>query len=186
LDGNIAQNVFNAVVTGGGSPWADADVVADALEWVEDMYAHIVTSLSDEIDGSQVQVYLYDSVDDDWDEVGTTAWVFNPSGATDQLPRGVAALINAKTQDPDVQGKKYVPGFTESSVADGLYTAGVITILGDFADEWLTGFVGGTSAADWQPGVWSVVDTVFRFATGVSIIPTIPAYQRRRKRGVGV
>lgn len=186
LDGDIAQNVFNAVVTGGGSPWASANIVADALDWVETMYLNTVNAQSDELDGSQVQVYVYDAVDDDWDEVGTTAWTFNPAGAGDQMPRGVAGLINAKTSDPDVSGKKYLPGLLETNADDGLWSSALVAILANFAGDWLTAFVGASSSADWAPGIWSPTATNFFIATGTAIIPTIPAYQRRRKQGVGV
>ena len=185
-DGDLAQNVFNAVVTGGGSPWDDADIVDDAVAWVAAMYAIIVAVQSDEMDGSQVQVYEYDSVDADWDEVGSDAWAYNPTGTGDQMPRGVAGLINAKSVDPDVSGKKYVPGLMETNADDGLWSAALITILANFADDWVTGFVGGTSGADWAPGIWSPTQVNFRLMTGDVIIPTIPAYQRRRKQGVGV
>lgn len=186
LDGDIAQNVFNSVVTGAGGPWLEANILADALDWVETMYLNMVGSMSDESDGSQVQVYIYDSVDDDWDEVGTTAWTFNPTGAGDQMPRGVAGLINCKTSDPDVSGKKYLPALLEQNADDGLWSSGLITNLGNFADDWLTAFVGASSSADWAPGIWSPTHTNFYLASGTSIIPTIPAYQRRRKQGVGV
>ena len=186
LDGNLAQNVFAAVITGSGGPYDEGDILADALTWVGTMYANLTTSMSDECDGSQVQVYIYDSVDDDWDEVGTDAWTFNPSDSAHQLPRGVAALINCGTTDPDVQGKKYLPGLGEASADDGLWGSSVLGVIGDFADDWLTAFVGGTSGADWQPGVWSPTNTNFFAADGTAVIPAIPAYQRRRKRGVGV
>lgn len=185
-DGNIMQNVFNAVVTGAGSPWADADIVADAKAWADDMYANITSLVSDELDGSQIQVYVYDAIDDDWDEVGSDTWTWNPTNTANQLPRGVAALINLKSSDPDISGKKYVGGFTDDVTTDGLWEPGVLTALALFAVDWYTGFVGGTSAADWAPGIWSVVETVFKLATASAIIPTIPAYQRRRKRGVGI
>lgn len=185
-DGNIMQNVFNAVVTGGGSPWDDADIVEDAVSWAEDLYFNITSKVSDECDGSQVQVYVYDSVDDDWDEVGSQVFFWNPSGTTDQLPRGVAALINLKSSDPDISGKKYIGGFVDGANTDGLWTASSITDLASFAVDWYAGFVGTDSGADWAPGIWSVADTLFRLASTTAIIPTIPAYQRRRKRGVGI
>lgn len=185
LDGNLNQNVFNAVVTGAGGPWDDEDIVSDAITWVLAMFGNLTGSISDECDGSQVQVYTYDTVGEDWDEVGTTPWTFNPTNANDQLPRGVAALINAKTGDPDVQGKKYLGGLTEEAVDDGLINAGTIAVIGDFGDDWVTPFVGGTSGADWDPGVWSPTTIALYGLTGTIITPTIPAYQRRRKRGVG-
>lgn len=185
-DGNVVQNVYNAVVTGGGSPWDSADIVLDAISWAEDLYFNITTSTSDHMDGSMVQVYEYDSVDDDWDEVGSGAFVWNCTGTSEQVPRGVAALINLKTTDPDVSGKKYIAGGVEGNLDDGLWSSTYLTVLLSLAVDWYAGFVGTDSGATWTPGVWSVVGTVFRTALPSIVLPTIPAYQRRRKRGVGI
>lgn len=185
-DGNVNQNVFNAVVTGGGSPWADSDIIDDAEVWLDTMYDNITLSCSDELAGNEVIVYKYDPIGDDWDEVGSQSWTWAPSVAVDQLPRGVAALARLWTTDPDVQGKKYLPGFTEQAVTDGLLVAGSITNILAFAADWYNPFVGGTSGATWTPGVWSVVATVFKAAVDHIATSTIPAYQRRRKRNVGI
>lgn len=185
-DGNICQNVYNAVVTGGGAPWDPADITDDAELWADDMYLNIAAHMSDELDGSTVTVYEYDAVDDDWDEVGVVAWVYNFTNATDELPRGTAGLVNFKTTDPDVSGKKYVPGFCESSIDGGLLNAGVLTAIGNYALDVMTPYVGGVSGATWTPGVWSVVGTVFKAFNLSAITSNVMAYQRRRKRGVGV
>lgn len=185
-DGNIAQNVFNAVVTGAGSPWDDDDIVDDAVSWAEDLYYNLTSWVSDEIDGSQVQVYVYDNVDDDWDEVGTESFTWNPTDTNAQLPRGVAGLINLKTIDPDVSGKKYIAGLTEGGAVDGLWSIDIINAMISFGVDWYAGFVGTDSGADWAGGIWSPTDTVFKLAATTLIVPTIPAYQRRRKRGVGI
>lgn len=186
LDGHLNQNVFSAVISGTGGPYDEADIVDDALAWVNTMYGNLTASLSDELDGSQVQVYVYDSVDDDYDEVGSTSWSWNPTNADQQLPRGVALLINAKTTNPDVSGKKYMGGFGEGHVTDGLLPAATITLLDNFADDWVTAFVGAVSGGDWVPAIWSPTMTNALALNGVTVIPTIPAYQRRRKQGVGV
>lgn len=185
-DGNLVQNIFNAVVTGGGSPWTDDDIVEDAITWAEDLYGNITTFVADTIDGSQVQVYEYDAIDDDWDEVGSGPFVWDPTGNTDELPRGVASLINLKTTDPDVSGKKYVGGMVEGNLSSGLWSAATVAAILAYAVDWYTGFVGSDSAATWTPGIWSVVGKVFLAAVAQVVIPSIPAYQRRRKRGVGV
>lgn len=186
LDGDIMQNVYNAVIGGTGGPFTDSDIVSDALDWLGTMYPNLVNQMSDECDGSEVRVYIYDASDDDWDEVGSAAWTFNPTGASDQLPRGVAMLINAKTTNPDVNGKKYVGGLIEDGVVDGLLSAGVVTALANYADDWTDLFTGATSGASWVPGIWSPTMTNFLAMSGAYIIPTIPAYQRRRKQGVGI
>jgi hypothetical protein len=186
LDGNIVQNVFNAVISGTGGPFDEGDIVADALDWLGLMYAEEVGRIQEDLTGSEVRVYIYDSIDDDWDEVGSDAWTFEPTSASDQLPRGVSALINAKTLNPDVNGKKYIGGLTEDSSLDGLWSSGEIIALGAFAAEWITTFTGGTSGASWVPGIWSPTRTNFFPFSGTVIVPTIPAYQRRRKRGIGI
>lgn len=185
-DGEVNQNVFNAVITGGGGPWDAEDVVDDALDWVETMYATLVGQLSENLTGSHITVYEWDPVDDDWDEVGTSAWTFEPTQVVDYMPRGVAALINAKTVDPDVSGKKYIPGTIEGKALDGLWEAAFITALGLFAAEWGAPFAGAITSATWGPVIWSVVGEVAKLMSEEYIIPTIPAYQRRRKNNVGI
>lgn len=185
-DGNVNQNVFNAVVTGGGGPWDDDDIVTDANAWGFVMYNNLTARTSDELAGNEVIVYKYDALDDDWDEVGSSAWNWVPTSATEQLPRGVAGLVRLWTTDPDVQGKKYMPGMTEAFLVDGLWSAAMITDLLAFAADWYAPFVGGTSGADWAPGIWSVAQTVFKLAVDHYATSTIPAYQRRRKRTVGI
>ena len=186
VDGNIMENVFNAVITGAGGPFDDDDIVDDAVAWCDDMYANLTTTVANNVDGTEIRVYEYDSIDDDWDEVGSAAWTWDPSNAADYLPRGVAFLINAKTLDPDVNGKKYIGGLTEDSPTDAIWTAGTIANMALFAIDWYTGFVGGTSGASWTPSIWSVVGTVAKAMSGTVILPTIPAYQRRRKKGIGI
>lgn len=185
LDGNIMQNVFNALIDGGGGPFDDDDIVADAVSWMQDIFGNITANVSTQVDGTQCQVYKYDAVGGDWDEVGTGIFVWNPSAAVDQLPRGVAALILARTTNPDVQGKKYLGGITEASVTDGLWYGPQMTQNLLAAADWVTDFVGSDSLADWNPGVWSPTDTILYLMSGTYSANIIPAYQRRRKRGVG-
>lgn len=184
-DGNLAMNVFNAVIAGSGAPWDEEDVVSDALDWVDAIYSNLTAAVTDELDGSEMTVYEYDSSDDDWDEVGTVAFTWNPTGAGDELPRGVAALLNCRTIDPDVSGKKYFAGLTEDSNQDGLWVAAAIASLADIAADWLTPFVGTETTADWAPVIWSVTKKTPYLMTGAFAAPTEPSYQRRRKRGVG-
>jgi len=185
-DGNVAQNVYNAVVTGGGSPWTDEDIVDDASEWMNAIYSNLTTALSDELDGNEIIVYKYDAFDDDWDEVGSNSWAFDPTNTNDQMPRGVAALLRLWTTDPDVQGKKYIPGLTELGAIDGLFSSGTLTALLLAAADWYAPFTATTSGALWTPGIWSVAGTVFKAAVDHYGVSAIPAYQRRRKRNVGI
>lgn len=185
-DGNIMQNVFNVVPTGGSPPYDEVDVVDDMEDWLDNMFANLTIHVVDTVDGNEVIVYEYDGVDDDWDEVGSQAWTWDPSSATEEMARGVAGLVRLWTTDPDVQGKKYVGGLSESALTDGLFNSGALTALLAFALDWYTPFVGGASGATFTPGIWSVAGTVFKLALDHYAASAIPAYQRRRKRGVGV
>lgn len=185
-DGNVNQNIFNCVITGGGSPWTEEDVIDDCSDWLDNMYANMGGNMSDEIAGNEIIVYKYDALDDDWDEVSSQAWVMNASQVSDQLPRGVAALLRLWTTDPDVQGKKYIPALTETDLEDGLFSAALIAFLLAMAADWYAPFVGAASGATFAPGIWSVAGTVFKLAIDHIATSTIPAYQRRRKRNVGI
>lgn len=185
-DGNVNQNVFNCRMSGAGSPWDDDDIIDDAEDWLDNMYANLVANMVNDIDGNEVIVYKYDVANDDWDEVGSQSWTYNPTHATEELPRGVAALVRLWTYDADVQGKKYIGGMNEADLEDGLWASGLITNLLAFAADWYLPFVGATSGGTFTPGVWSVVGSVFRQALDHFATSTIPAYQRRRKRTVGI
>ena len=185
-DGNVNQNVFNCVMGGAGAPWAEADILDDAEDWLDNMYANMTGHCSDEIDGNELIVYKYDAVGDDWDEVGSQAWVWNPTSVTGQSARGIAGLVRLWTEDPDVQGKKYIPGSTTAWQVDGLIPAAIVTALLAFGADWYAPFVGATSGGTFTPGVWSVVNKVLEVALDHIATSTIFAYQRRRKRNVGI
>lgn len=185
-DGNVNQNVFNCLITGGAGPYDDQDVTDDMEDWLDNMYLNLTTSISDELDGNEVLVYKWDTVGLDWDEVASQAWTWNPSQALEQLPRGVAGLVRLWTEDPDVQGKKYIPGICEGDNEDGLLGGALLIALLAFAADWYTPFVGAASGATFTPGIWSVLGSVFRLGVDHIAANAIPAYQRRRKRNVGI
>lgn len=185
-DGNVNQNVFNAVISGGGGPYSDSDVADDAEDWLDDMFANLTSGQSDEIDGNEVVVYKWDAGGGDWDEVASQSWSWNPTNTGDQLPRGVAPLVRLWTEDPDVQGKKYLFGTCEGNSTDGLLTSAFLIDMLAFAADWYLPFVGSATGATFTPGIWSVVGSLFVAGVDHIAASAIPAYQRRRKRNVGI
>lgn len=186
-DGEIAQNVFNCVISGGGGPWDDEDVLDDCQDWVVDMFTNLPAQMAPEISGNLVTVYEWDPIDQDWDEVGANAWVFaGTAGGGSGLPRGVAALVTVKSEDPDSDARKYLPGFSEGALTDELFVAGALIAMLAFGADWLVPFVGATSGASFAPSVWSVKDLVAKTLVDTIIASAIPAYQRRRKNNVGI
>lgn len=185
-DGNVNQNVYNCKVSGGVGPYSDSDVADDMEDWLDDMYLNLVAVMSDEIDGNSVTVYKWDVTGQDWDEVFSQSWTFNPAGTAEQLPRGTGILVNLWTEDPDVQGKKYIGAITEAHLEDGLYSASLLVQALAFGADWLLPFVGAATGATFSGGVWSVVGLLFEAAVDHISTSAIPAYQRRRKRTVGI
>lgn len=185
-DGNINQNVYNCLVSGGAGPYDDQDVADDMEDWLDNMYANLVTVCSDELDGNEVLVYKFDVPGDDWDEVASQAWTWDPTSSSDELPRGVATLARLWTVDPDVQGKKYLGGLVEGTIVEGLISGATLVLYLAFAADWYTPFVGATSGATFTPGIWSVADTLFYAAVDHLAVNAILSYQRRRKRNVGI
>jgi hypothetical protein len=186
LDGNIMENVFALEIIGSGGPFDDLDVVDDMVDYADEMYTNINAHISNNVDGSEVKVYVYDAGDDDFDEVGSAIWGWDPIGTQENMPSGVALLLNCRTTDPDVNGKKYLGGVTEEALSDGILVAGLITTMAAFSVDWVSDFIGATSGAEFLPGVWSPTRTAFVPMSGTVFIPSVPAYQRRRKTGVGI
>lgn len=185
-DGNVMQNVFACDIVGGAGPYDEADVIDDLVTWVEDMYTTLNAQITHLVDGSQVQVYRWDAVGGDFDEVGSDPWTWTPSQATEALPYGVAGLLNAKSVDADSSAKKYLGGICEGSSVDGVWETVMLAAMVNFGGEWVQSFVGAITGATFNPGVWSVKDSLLNAFVATVIIPTTPAYQRRRKQGVGI
>lgn len=182
----IAQNIFYAVITDLVTSDEEDDVVADMKTWVQAMYTEVAAHMYDGINGSDVKVYEYDPIDEDWDEVGSDTWNINFTLATDMAPHGVAGLAHAKTIDPDVQASKYLPGFGDVGFAGSALSAGLVTAITDFCGVWVTGFTGTETGGTVVPGVWSTVGVVFKLFNGNFVVNGLAAYQRRRKPGVGI
>lgn len=182
----IAQNIFYSVVADLTTSDAEEDVVTDLVTWVEAMYTTLAGIISDDVVASDIKVYEYDSIDDDWDEVGTSTWADTFSSTSDMMPHGVACLIHARSTDPDTHGSKYIAGLSENNALDSDITGAAVAVLANFADDWVDAFIGIETGGTFGPGVWSEVGTVFKLFNGNYTINGLIAYQRRRKPGVGI
>lgn len=185
-DDVIMQNVFHVVLTSVVGDNDASDVVTDLVEYVEDIYTELNALISADVDASDIKVYEYDSVDDDWDEIGTDAWSDTFAGTGHKLPHGAAGLILLRTLDPDVTGKKFFGGFVVGVMNGTSLGAGQLADLALAAAEIVSSFVATTTSNVYTPGVWSVAQNNFRAFNGSYTVNAVPGYQRRRKPGVGI
>lgn len=109
-----------------------------------------------------------------------------PSGA-EILPAGVAALPTWSTGFARSRGKKFLYGMIEANLVNGLFGSTTMANLALFAAGLVSALASGTTPAfSLQAGVAvKGPPLTFRpFITGHTT--AVPAYQRRRKVGVGV
>jgi len=181
----FACNVFQAQLAQ-ATPHAIADltVLTAVGVWLTDLLApmapHIVVDCV--IDVCQV----YKKIGTLWNLVGPAPVIFTPGSIGDPLPSGVAALVTAYTPTSKVIGKKYFPGLSEVGQTAGLWIGGVLSAMMQSGLVWINTFdCDPPSEGRFYPGVWSLKKVAFvGFAPSLST-RDVPAYQRRRKQGVG-
>ena len=182
---SVAQNVFNVILSTAGSSSDEDDVLTDLKTWATDMYAHLTGSIADDVAGDLVEMYEYDTGDDDWDKVNFDTFTYSPTNTNDMLPHGAAGLVRMPTTDPDVIGRKFVAGIAENAQSESDWNASTLSNLSDFASEWATPFVGAATGASFTPVVWSPTKSAGFPTSGSVVVSGLVAYQRRRKPGVG-
>lgn len=181
LDEQSIQNVFYCLVT---TAWPDLGQALDDIQSIlSDGYALIKEKQTDHLTSDHIGVH---NITQD-ETYGEIIWTEDYPGGTDDtseyLPGPVCALGRVGTWKPRVQGRKFLAGFTETNLADGKWGGGVISDVGDFM-EWfyLTTHGAGDAVCDF--GLYN--PDLDEFNLGHTIFSdAVPAYQRRRRIGVG-
>ena len=185
-DSVVAQNVFYVMFNDDGTSADEEDVLDDLVDWIEGAYDTIKTYLVSAITMDDIHVYVRDTGENDWDEVGVKDVNVTMSGGSDMIPHGVAALLHMGTTDADVTGSKFIGGIIDNSLTTSDFTSGVLTALALWGLEWVGNFVGTATAATFNPGVFSVAKNAFFVSDQIGLLNAQCAYQRRRKPGVGI
>lgn len=161
----------------------ESDTDEDIQGGMRDLYTTIESSISSDV----VTVELR------WRNItqnGPTRFIaFNNTytgglGTGDMLPPGVAALLIMRTGTVGVQGKKYLPPFTEPSNNGGTLIGVGAVDMNNLATQVMTGFDGDGTALHYNFVVYSRT-----LGTAHSLISALKrptfAYQRRRRAGRG-
>lgn len=177
--GQTVLNVWHAVSTDAGD---DDDAMDEMAAKLDDLYSIV----NGEMDASLSYVGINFKNITENVVMGTRTWPSLSTGgyaSIDALPLGVAACISFPTGIPGVRGRKFLPAYTEGSLVEALWNAATVDSLEDFAVDAVAGWLGSTIVGPW---VFGVVDKVGAFQPYDSyIVNNVPAYQRRRKQGVG-
>ena len=174
------QNVFHLKLIN-ISTATQLQLRTDIAEYLEDIWGTLVGLMHTSITFDEIQLF---NVTQNTPEP-TVNWPTLVAGSAsgDPLADGVAALTLGRTGVSKRIGKKYFALFTEGALTLGLWTATTVTALTTAAADWIAPFT-GISTATWDPGVFTRLTSAFT-AFIEAVVSDIPAYQRRRKRGVG-
>lgn len=183
-NGSVAQNVLHWILT--NEDVADGTVLDAIAGWITtDFGAEWADMGSDECTMTEVEadiVQIGGTVDRN---IGTETLDIDGELPSSVLPAANALYLQANCLPAGVFGRKYIPGLQEAGVAAGLWVGSTLTdgaaMLADYMDTIVVPVIGGILV----PGVPSSKTSAFEPFTGVGFLDTVPAYQRRRKPGVG-
>lgn len=180
---DIAQDVYNVYhLYTQNAPTLDDDLFLGLVASVlNTAYSEIVGIISDDVNFDSIQMY---NLTQDY-EVGEVAWPSLTSGSssTDKMPPQCAALVLFDTNTPNSQGRKFLPPFTDSSLAiDGTLNSSALADTAAFAADFLDSVEPLGADALW--GNWNASQQTFSewlFANARDFYAT----QRRRYVGSG-
>lgn len=179
LQGQEVMNVYHLFLTDGAPDWQVAD---DCVGWVSTVHNYHAQMASDALTFTSIEVY---------NETAETFLGEYPYNALtdgnlsqDPLPNGVAGLITFPTALAKTRGRKFYAGLSELLTTQGLFVGIALTQLTNIAGFALLPYLGVFSGSYLVPGVRTSTGGFQVFTA--ALLSNIPAYQRRRKQGVGV
>lgn len=184
-----AQMVHHYRVSAGSE--SDYAAIATAIEsnW-STAYTPLLGEIDNGISANFVRVAEWDFTANEWDgKAEVAANFYDGTNVGEMVSHGVAALLRFITLELRRQGRKFLPGFTETAIIQGAWTGthlGLLVTLAAFLDNPFA--AGGVTL---QPCTFNDTPTSPRFEThsdfsGTSLVNTFASYQRRRRPGVGI
>lgn len=148
------------------------------------------THLHANMDSTECELFVWDPILNRYDGTSQIGWTtFNGVNVAEPLPNQVAGLVKFFTAVGRRQGRKYIPGLTESGWTGASWSAGLVTAMGVWAaiQDNLVPATGVTMF----PGVFnstvgSALFETFEPFAGVTAVDTVASTQRRRKPSVGI
>lgn len=174
------ENVFDLHVDTGGTG-NDQDFMSDMADWLDTAYQELVGDLHpgllfQTVDGFNVSAK---------EPLPSLPWPSLHGGTSggDLMATGVALVTLFHTLKSRVIGRKFIGGLTETALVGGNWASGVVSN----AVSWTLLIAAGPTMTTWG----GTVSFVIYDKLGVPRLPIrfvangTPAYQRRRRAGVG-
>lgn len=180
---SIAQNVFTWELTDAAAD--EDDLLADLSAWASNIWGGAWDALSAvDCELFLVEVDLLNGDGTVMANIGSDVFSIPGTNDVDVASPAVSGYIQAESTRTKSLGKKYLPFITEESITDGIIvTAAMVhlaALFGIYVDP-----LALTVTGILVPGVLSRITETFQEFTGSGYTTDVPAYQRRRKPGVG-
>lgn len=187
--GMLAQMVYHLKGKSGTAETASV-VAAAALAAHQAAWLNIDNDLDSELAATVQELLQWDFTLNRWDGVDTRPFTAL-DGLTigDMQAHGVAGLVKIFTVAARRQGRKYIPGYIEGNVGNGILDGPTLTNLALYAAALDNDVVAGALTLEF--GTFNTEPTspifeTFSAASGAVQAEAVVAYQRRRKPGTGI
>lgn len=160
-------------------------LVANCATWWDQMLGHMESSITTLATSGAMTVYHVDDANGDETILDDDVITFNPSAAGGMSPHGACALLSGQVFQDRGVCKLYFPGIADNLLTnEGLWNG---TVLADLALAGVQFLVGpnAVNGINLEVGSWSKATLTFKPIGTSATAQAIPAYQRRRKPGVG-
>lgn len=187
--GMLAQMVYH-LKGKTGTAETPAVVAAAALTAMELAWTFIDNDLDNQIIGTVQELLQWDFTLNRWDGIDTRPYAALAGLTVGEIQaHGVAGLVKIFTVAARRQGRKYVPGYAENNISDGVIAPGALTNLALFASSLDNDVVAGALTLAF--GTFNTEPTSPLFETFSEASQSVQAegvvaYQRRRKPGTGI
>ena len=164
---------------------SDPEVLQALVDWITNDWATTWDSLagtSSELTSVEVSVVNPDGTTNR--TIGSQNINHAGSVAGASTPGGVAGYLQANTAIPKTRGRKFVPFLADNSVTAGYLASGALGPMAALLTDYLTNVPYNTVDV-LGPGVLSRTLLQFVPFNNSGTYTDVPAYQRRRKPGVG-
>lgn len=178
------QNVFHFLMT--DDEPSDSGLLEGIATWVTDVWADDWAGIAASVANVEyIDVDVVNTLGEVLRNVGGAVIDVSGESVTQVTSAAVSAYILAYTELPKQRGSKYIPGLSEDAVASGSLNPAVLGVMASLLADFLMD-ISIPDGGSLTPGVLSkTLGTFVPFLTS-GALEVLPAYQRRRKAGVGI
>lgn len=183
LDHSLEGKVMNVWwATQYSNECSDTEFIQAAKGRLETVYSYLVNLMPDTVAFDEIRFYNI-SQSRPMDTTGWPTFTTGTVDVADPLPSVLSGLVFGRSGFPRVLFKKYFGPFTEANQVDAEWDSAIVTNISLGVTLWMGGWTSGPGLC--KGGLFSETLLTW-YDIGELVVRSVPSYQRKRKRGVGV